>query len=391
MTNIYDKYKTELPGKVIEDIKKEAQKQKLTDLQIKKVFEKAKEEYDVSLISPGEAIGIVTAESFGEPGTQMTLNVFHLAGVAEMQVTRGLPRLIEIFDARKKPSTPAMVVYLKPEYLKSEKTIRKITSYIKEITLKEISSSFSLDIIKGCIEVTLNNKKIKDYGFSLSKIVEALSDKLKGINVKETKSGLLIRDPNEEGNLINLYKLREKAKNSIIRGIKGITQILPIEKDGKIIIMCAGTNLKEVLKMKEVEAKNVTSNDIHETAAILGIEAARQIIINEAIEVIENQGLDIDIRHIMLLADIMTHTGAIKGITRGGIAGEKDSVLARASFETPIPHIIKASLIGEVDNLRSVIENIITNQPVPVGTGLPNLVVKTNKKKVENKNESKKS
>jgi len=390
MNKIYNKYNGKLPGKIIEDVKKEAQKQKLTDLQIKKVLEKVKEEYDVSLINPGEAIGLVTAESFGEPSTQMALNVFHFAGVAEVQITRGLPRLIEIFDARKKPSTPSIIVYLKPTYLKSEKIIKKVASYIKEITLVEISSSFSLDIVRGCIEVDLNNGKIKDYGFSLEQIIEVLTEKLKGIVVKTTKNGLLLRDPNEEGSLVDLYKLREKAKNVIIRGVKGITQVLPTEKNGEIVIICAGTNLKEILLMKEVESAKVISNDIYEVASVLGIEAARQVIINEAIAVIENQGLDIDIRHIMLLADIMAHTGAIKGITRGGISGEKESVLARASFETPIPHLVNASLTGERDELRSVIENVITNQPVPIGTGLPGLVIKMDKKKTK-KDGSKKS
>ena len=67
-------------------------------------------------ISAGEAIGIITAQSFGEPSTQMALNVFHFAGVAEMQVTSGLPRLIEIFDARRTPSTPEMEIYLSKQY-----------------------------------------------------------------------------------------------------------------------------------------------------------------------------------------------------------------------------------------------------------------------------------
>ena len=144
MSDLYKKYQGKLPGKVLKDMKTESEKQKLSSTQITKALEMAKLEYENSLITPGEAIGIVTAESFGEPGTQMTLNVFHMAGVAEMQVTRGLPRLIEIFDARKKPSTPSMSVYLKSKFSKNEKIIRKTASYIKEITLKEISSSFSL-------------------------------------------------------------------------------------------------------------------------------------------------------------------------------------------------------------------------------------------------------
>ncbi len=67
-------------------------------------------------LEPGEAIGIVTAQSFGEPSTQMVLRTFHFAGVSEMQVTQGLPRLIEIFDARKKPTSPKMEIYLGKDF-----------------------------------------------------------------------------------------------------------------------------------------------------------------------------------------------------------------------------------------------------------------------------------
>ena len=113
-----------------------------------------------------------------------------------------------------------------------------------------------------------------------------------------------------------------------------------------------------------------------ETADVFGIEAARQTIIDEAVKVIENQGLDIDIRHVMFIADVMTTTGKIKGITRSGITSEKESVLARASFETPLVHLKNASLIGEVDELNSVVENVMLNQAVPLGTGLPGLLAK---------------
>ena len=283
MSDIYNKYKKFLPRKVLSDLKEESEKQKLNSNQITKALDMAKVEYEKSLITPGESIGIVTAESFGEPGTQMTLNVFHMAGVAEMQVTRGLPRLIEIFDARKIPSTPSMSVYLKSEYTKDEKTIRKIASFIKEITLKEISDTFSLNMLRGCVEVVLDQKRVKDYGFTQKQIVDSLTEKLKGVNVKETKNGLLLRESDStEIDLTSLYKLREKSKDTIIRGVKGVTQVLPTKKENKFVILCAGTNLKEVLDMKEVDSKTVTSNDIHEIFKVLGVEAARQAIINEA-------------------------------------------------------------------------------------------------------------
>jgi DNA-directed RNA polymerase subunit A" len=106
---------------------------------------------------------------------------------------------------------------------------------------------------------------------------------------------------------------------------------------------------------------------------VFGIEAARQAIIDEVFKVIEAQALNVDIRHIMLVADTMCASGEIKGITRYGVVSEKSSILARASFETPIKHIINAALVGEIDFLNSVVENVMLNQAVPVGTGLPGL------------------
>ncbi len=375
---IFDKYKNTLPVKILKKVEEECKANKLNETKTKEVLELVKKSYEDSLIVPGEGIGVVTAESFGEPSTQMTLNVFHFAGVYEMAVTIGLPRLIEIFDARQQPKTPRMEVYLKPKYTKNEKTIRKIASQIKETTLDEIASEFSINIVKGSVEIILDRKKMQDLGFTSKEILERLRDSFSKLTITEAKKGLIIKP--EETNLTEVYKLKEKIKDTIIRGIKGISQVLPMRKDNELIILCSGTNLKEILQIPEVDPKRTTTNDILEIASILGIEAARQAIINESLAVIENQGLDIDIRHIMFLSDLMTNNGLVKGVTRGGITGEKESVLARANFETPIRHLVNASLIGEKDNLNSVIENVILNQQVPIGTGLPGLIVKMKKK-----------
>src|SRR3989338_6922788 len=113
MSNVYESYESTLPPKLIEEIRESSKSSKLTESEVSKVLKRVSEEYERSKIHPGEGIGIVTAESFGEPGTQMVLNVFHLACVSEVQVTSGLPRLIEIFDARKEPSSPLANIYLK--------------------------------------------------------------------------------------------------------------------------------------------------------------------------------------------------------------------------------------------------------------------------------------
>ncbi len=322
-------------------------------------------------LDPGEAVGIITAQSFGEPSTQMALNVFHFAGVQEMQITMGLPRLIEICDARKKPSSPKMEIYLNKEY-NNEKDARVLAEKIKEITLKEVASEINLDFSDKKIEIKIDKKGLKQTHASVKKIVERLN-KL-GFNVKEKTDSIILNA--SELDFKEIYQLKEKLKKTIISGVKGIKQILIVKKEKDFVIITLGTNLKKIIELKEVNKDKLISNDLYEVAEVFGIEAARQLIINEIQNVINTQGLDINIRHLKLVADAMTNTGEIKGVTRMGIIAQKSSILARATFEMPVRQFVNATIKGNKDKLSSVIENIILNQPVPIGTGLPGLLVK---------------
>ena len=322
-------------------------------------------------LDPGEAVGLVTAQSFGEPSTQMALNVFHFAGVAEMQVTSGLPRLIEIFDARKKPSSPKMEIYLNKEY-NNEKDAETFAEKIKEVTLKEVSSEINIDFGNKIIEIVLDKEGLRKTHTTPKKIVEKLND----LNYKFKEKGDLLVLNLPDLSFKEIYKVKEKIKKTIISGIKGIEQILIIKKDGNFKIETLGTNVKEIIKLKEVNVDKINSNDLYEIAEVFGIEAARQLIINEIKHVVNTQGLDINERHMKLAADAITNTGEVKGVTRMGIIAQKSSILARATFETPITQFVNATIKGSKEKLTSVIENIILNQPVPVGTGLPGLLVK---------------
>ena len=84
----------------------------------------------------------------------MILNTFHFAGVAEMNISLGLPRLIEIFDARKNPSTPRMELYLKPKYAKTAEMVKKVAEKIIDAFGKnkiEAISSLTKEISCLCI------------------------------------------------------------------------------------------------------------------------------------------------------------------------------------------------------------------------------------------------
>ncbi|MFH1072905.1 MAG: DNA-directed RNA polymerase subunit A'' [Nanoarchaeota archaeon] len=379
MKDIIEDYKDQLPSQIIEDVRKNIDKIS-GKTRLKKIMEEIVREYRQSLAEPGESVGLVSAESIGEPGTQMTLNTFHFAGVSEMNVTTGLPRLIEILDGRKEISTKMMMeIHLKKPYCEG-KDIKQVAKSIKETTCKEFIKEIQIDMVELVMTIELLSPKLEH--ISAAKVAAILDKSVRGFSFKLSKdSKIIVKSTSKEENLNSLYKLKENIKDVYISGIKNITQVLPVKRESEFIIMTAGSNLKDIMKLPFVNIEATMTNDIFEIEKVFGIEAARQAIINEILKVIKTQGIEIDIRHLMLVADTMCASGHVLGINRYGIVKEKPSVLARASFETPIKNIINASLVGEVDNLNSVIENVMLNQPIPVGTGLPGLVTRMKKEK----------
>ncbi len=369
-------FNNDFPKKLEEEALELSKEARIGDKK-KEVIKRVKEEYENAKINPGESIGIVTAESFGEPGTQMILRTFHFAGVAEAEVSLGLPRLIELFDARKTPSTPRTEIYLKHGIKNDKEKVKAIAVQLVETKLQDIATEFFLNLTQFRIEINVDRKKMRELKISETQLEKIVEDNLKKAKVSFSGEKLVIKPKKDEENSIKeLFHLKEKSKEVHLKGIKGISLVSPVLNGNEFVIICVGANLKDVFKVEGIDITKTTTNDVFMMAEVLGIEAARQAIMNESSNVIKQQGLDIDVRHIMLLADAMTNSGKIKGITRSGITAEKESVLARASFETPIKHIVNASLIGEEDTLNSVIENVMVNQAVPLGTGLPDLIAK---------------
>ena len=365
-----------LPGKLLTELEETCPPSKM-----KKVAKKVLEEYESARIDAGEAVGLISAESIGEPGTQMTLNTFHFAGVAEMNVTMGLPRIIEILDGRKSIATPSMEIFLKSPYNKGDK-IKEAAMQIKETKLGDVVAEYGMNIVDLKLELKLNSERAKELGLTVASVGKAIEKALASdasIKVEGDMLVLKLKEKEDNRGLNALYRLKEKSKDVYVTGVKGVRQVLPVKRKDEYLIITFGSNLKKVFELDFVDTERTTTNDIYEISEVLGVEAGRQAIIDEVFRVIETQGLDVDIRHIMLVSDTMTASGEIKGITRYGVVSEKASVLARASFETPIKHVINAALKGEVDSLNSVVENVMLNQTVPVGTGLPHLATKDTK------------
>jgi len=287
-----------------------------------------------------------------------------------MQITLGLPRLIEILDARKQPSTPMMKIYPDTEH-NNEKDARVLAEKIKEVKLKDLVADMDVDFGKKKVEIKVDAKALRETHSGIQKVADRLIEK----KFKITVSGDTLVLNVAEMDFKEIYKMKEKIKEIVVSGVKGVPQVV-VSKEGKeFLIYANGSNLKEVLEIKGINRNKITSNDIHDVFNVLGIEAARQTIMNEIKNVLQNQGLDINERHLQMVADAMTYSGVVKGVTRMGIITDKASVLARATFETPDKEFINATLKGSKDELNSVIENILINQPIPVGTGLPGLLV----------------
>ena len=378
MEDVFNEYEDVLPLSIIEDIKSQAPKG-IAKTKLKKVLDLAVEEYNNMQVEAGECVGIISAESIGEPGTQMTLNTFHFAGVSEMNVTTGLPRIIEVLDGSQSLSTPMMEIYLQEPY-KSGTDIKKAAQLVKETTLQDVASEFVISIPDSTIEVKLDPEKMEPLSLTADKVQKYIDASVKGASAKLKDGALLIKPKGKDVTVNELYKLKEKFKTLYVAGVKGIKQVLPVKRGDEFIIITAGTNMKSVLELEFVDGTRTISNDIFEIYAVLGVEAAREAVVREVFKIITEQGLNVDVRHLMLVSDTMCVTGKLKGITRYGIVSQKSSVLAKASFETPIKHIINAALVGEKDDLNSVVENVMLNQPVPIGTGLLRLVTKEVKK-----------
>lgn len=361
-----------ISSSIIDEMNEYMKDEKLTKDQVQYFSDQVYLSYQRSIISPMEPIGTVAAQSIGEPGTQMTLRTFHFAGVSEFSVTQGLPRLIEIVDARRNPSTPIMYVYLNKEYSKNRDKAREIHQKIEQIRVDSIAYDVEIDLADYSIVVYLDEELLEDKGLDIDEIMKKLKKYGKKGSIEvDYDNNCIIINPNLE-DIQKLQKKREKILKTILSGLKGVKRgiIYKENASGEWMIQTEGTNLGEVLKIKGVDAMRTLSNHLHEIEKIFGIEAAREIIIREAKQVLRDQGLDVDQRHLLALADLMCFTGRILQIGRHGISGVKESILARAAFEVTIKQLINASISGEEEKLKGIPENVIIGQLVPtIGTG----------------------
>ncbi|MGM0590566.1 MAG: DNA-directed RNA polymerase subunit A'' [Halobacteriota archaeon] len=329
-------------------------------------------------VDPLDPVGTVSAQSIGEPGTQMTMNTFHYAGVAEIDVTQGLPRLIELVDARKTPDTPMMTVHLDEEYATDRERAHEVVWAIeatKILALGDVSTNVA-DMI---VQINLNEETLMERwptAESVDEVAAEIAETIEdALGVETVRRDTVIEFGPNQPSYRELLQLVEELRDIVFKGIEEVTRVVirkeKIDDDTEeFVLYTEGSAFGDALNIEGVDASRTTCNNIHEVYRELGVEAAREAIIEETMDTLEEQGLDdVNVRHLMLVADIMTNRGEIESIGRHGISGAKESVLARAAFEVTVNHLLDAAIHGEADDLNGVIENVIVGKPVSIGTG----------------------
>ncbi|OAG29397.1 DNA-directed RNA polymerase II subunit RPB1 [Nematocida displodere] len=360
-----------------------------------------------SIVSAGEMVGTLAAQSVGEPATQMTLNTFHLAGVAST-VTRGVPRLKEIINVARTIKTPSLTVYLRDDLRYSLEGAKRAQQEIERCHLRDLLDRTEIiydpaltavkqdaDFIETyaildpsiytpaspwALRLILNRGALVDKGMSIQQIA-ARVEKAFGfmcMHSDENASVQVIRCQLSDTE----DKLRkiESAVSSLM--LKGLTQIKRVfineTKTGErteYILQTEGTGLAEVLSHPFVDASRTVSNDPLEMYAILGVEAARTCILNEIRAVIESDGSYVNFRHLSILADVMTQRGILCGITRHGTNRGDSGALMRCSFEETVEILLDAAANAEIDRCKGVVESVMLGQVASIGTGITDVLM----------------
>ncbi len=365
-----------LPDVILRELKGEALASKITAKELEEILAEITKRVEYAKVEPGEAVGVVAAQSLGEPGTQMTMRTFHYAGVAELNVTLGLPRIMEIVDARKQPSTPMMTLFLKDEIKGDREKAKEIANRIGAINFRDLVEKTETNLLDSTVIFKLEKEMMKNKEIDIEVIVKKLGKSK--VEIKDfTDSKIILKSKIQE--LKELRKLTTKVMGIHLKGIKGVERAVVKKERDEYVVYTEGSNLKEAYKVEGVDTTRSKSNDPLEIESVLGIEAARNAIISETLDALNEQGLKVDIRHIMLIASAMTVNGRIRSIGRHGISGEKASVLARAAFEITVDNLLMAGVKGEYEDLDGVVKNVIVGQPIQLGTGMVELVMRRDK------------
>jgi DNA-directed RNA polymerase II subunit RPB1 len=388
-------------------------------------------------VQPGEQVGIVAAQSIGEPSTQMTLNTFHLAGVAsKSNVTRGVPRLKELLKVSKNPKATSLTIYLKPEYRESKEKAREVVQDLELTLLRSITEKIAIywepnaestvidedrklleffrlyeealedeqteeaDVqSKWVLRLELNKEEMFNKNISMADVVYIIKTTYPNVSVvysdyNSDKLVMRLYVKNEDKTFAtvmdefsNLKKFQNNLLNTtVIRGVPGIKAVTFRKDKDKVqmvegkyepveqyIMDTDGSNYVKVMNHYAIDANRLYTTNVHDIVDILGLEATRAILYNEMATLFES--VSVNYRHLGLLCDVITRSGRLMSIDRYGINKNDIGPLAKASFEETEKIMLKAAKFGEIDPVTGVSANIMMGQPIRGGTAFSQVIL----------------
>ena len=412
-------------------------KHKLNKLSFNYVLEQIRVKFLNSIAHPSEMVGVVAAQSIGEPCTQLTLNTFHSAGVSSAsQTVRGVPRIKELLSVSKNIKGPSTKVYINEGINKDRERCKAILNSLETTYIKDIISSSTIyydpsdstttigediEFIKiykefeeqddNCdkespwlLRFEFNEKKMFDLGVTMhdihQKVYEYYENQINCYYSDDNANKLVFRIRINENDskvkssdMITELKALEQniIDNIIIKGIKSIKKVILLEnkkmkydntKDTFVnttewFMDTNGNNMLDILSHPNIDYTRTISNDVNEVYEIFGIEAARLVLLNELNEMLASEG--VNYRHISLLVDTMTNKGSLLSIDRHGINRSDIGPFAKCSFEETSDMLIKAGIFGEYDKINGVSANIMLGQVAPCGTGDTKIMIDEDK------------
>jgi len=391
------------------------------------LFEMVEQEYHMSLLQPGEMVGVQAATSIGEPVSQMTLNAFHYSGISSIGIASGVPRVEEILNASKKQKSYGMTLYPK-EHMEIRDLRRKLMHDIIEVYVSNIISSYTVSYLSSLEDLSemdkkwypiyfamysdellvngelslhwrmrleLDKSKMHQYSIHCIDVAQKIEDSYRDLYAVASPDNIGIVDifidfsqmklkKKEEEDLLAFEEVKDSLciQNIIIpyildiqiSGINGVEDIFIREEKGAWIIDTRGTNLSAIFEYDWLDGSKCTSSDIWEIRKLLGVEATRQFIINEFYKVLSVSGASVGRRHIELLADSMTFQGKISSVNRYGIDRNETGPLAKASFEESVNNFFIAAVNGESDDL-GVSSSVMAGKLAQFGSGYFDLLL----------------
>ncbi len=379
-----------------------------------------------ALVAPGESVGIVAAQSIGEPSTQLTLNVFHHAGMLDRHLTSGVPRLKELLHAAPKIRTPSTIAPVKPGAFPDSASASKAalslqflcldtavhssyvvqdpveaqtgapwTTILKDSALMqhvhEVFGPEPVDASPWVIRMTLHRAMLAEAGLTPESVARAIADQLPA----STSASLVYSEPNMRRWVVRIRTRGENTEHEarvlhshlreavLLGGIHGVraARIIDqkhvqinettgaVETHTRTAVDMEGTALRELATRDWVQWESVITNDVLEVASVLGLVAARAVLFAELDRVISTGGGHVDPRHLAQVVATMTHRGVLMPLTRHGINRVNMSVLQRTSFEEPVDMLLQGAVQGQRDPLRGLCECVYVGAKPPVGTG----------------------